>query len=57
MLRCFAIRVLSSDSRAQRDMEVIRSSISFLVSRFYWYRGFTGMDALVPPLGRLYNTD
>ena len=31
-LRCFAIRGLSSDSRALRDVEVIRSSISSLVS-------------------------
>ena len=36
-LRCFAIRGLSSDSRALRDMEVIRSSISSLVSRFFWH--------------------
>ena len=31
-LRCFAIRGLSSDSRALRDVEVIRSSISSLMS-------------------------
>ena len=31
-LRCFAIRGLSSDSLALRDMEVIRSSISSLMS-------------------------
>ena len=31
-LRCFAIRGLSSDSLALRDVEVIRSSISSLVS-------------------------
>ena len=30
--RCFAIRGLSSDSRALRDVEVIRSSISSLMS-------------------------
>ena len=31
-LRCFAIRGLSSDSLALRDVEVIRSSISSLMS-------------------------
>ena len=31
-LRCFAIRGLSSDSLALRDVEVIRSSIASLVS-------------------------
>ena len=36
-LRCCAIRGLSSDSRALRDVEVIRSSISSLVSRFSWH--------------------
>ena len=35
--RCLAIRGLSSDYLALRDMEVIRSSISSLVSRFSWH--------------------
>ena len=41
-LRCFAIRGLSSDSLALRDVEVIRSSISSLMSMalLAWVRDF-----------------